>query len=84
MTALSEKALADWTARALEESKAASLDDFDWLTAEGIVVKPVYTAADLAELEHVGSMPGVAPFVRGPRATTVDRAPSMNSPQRMP
>lgn len=69
MTALSEKALADWTARALKESKAASLDDFDWLTAEGIVVKPVYTAADLAELEHVGSMPGVAPFVRGPRAT---------------
>ncbi|MEE2983328.1 MAG: methylmalonyl-CoA mutase family protein, partial [Pseudomonadota bacterium] len=61
--------MADWTARALEESKAASLDDFDWLTAEGIVVKPVYTAADLAELEHVGSMPGVAPFVRGPRAT---------------
>ena len=69
MTASSEKALADWTARALKESKAASLDDLDWLTAEGIVVKPVYTAADLAELEHIGSMPGGAPFVRGPRAT---------------
>ena len=69
MTTGPEKALSDWSARALKESKAASPDALDWLTAEGIVVKPVYTAADLAELEHVDSMPGFEPFVRGPRAT---------------
>ena len=69
MTAVSEKALADWRERALKESKAASLDALDWRTPEGIAVKPVYTAADLAELQHIGSMPGFEPFVRGPRAT---------------
>ena len=69
MTAVSEKALADWRERALKESQAASLDALDWRTPEGIAVKPVYTAADLAELQHIGSMPGFEPFVRGPRAT---------------
>jgi methylmalonyl-CoA mutase len=69
MTASTEKNLADWSERALQESNAASLDELDWLTPEGIAVKPVYTAADLVALEHVGSMPGFEPFVRGPRAT---------------
>ena len=38
-------------------------------TPEGIDVKPLYTAADLDGLDHLGSVPGQAPFVRGPRAT---------------
>lgn len=38
-------------------------------TAEGIVVKPLYTASDLEGLEVTGSLPGIAPYVRGPRAT---------------
>jgi methylmalonyl-CoA mutase len=37
-----------------------------WQTAEGIGVKPVYTAADRAGLEHLDSFPGLPPFVRGP------------------
>ena len=32
-------------------------------------MKPLYTAADLEGMEHLDSMPGFAPFVRGPRAT---------------
>ncbi len=59
----------DWEARAKKELKGRSLDDLTWITAEGIAVKPVYTAADLEGLESLGSMPGEPPFVRGPRAT---------------
>jgi methylmalonyl-CoA mutase len=40
-----------------------------WRTPEGIGVKPLYTAEDLAGVGHLGSMPGEKPFVRGPRAT---------------
>ncbi len=38
-------------------------------TPEGIRIQPLYTQADLAEVEHLGSWPGLAPFVRGPYAT---------------
>jgi methylmalonyl-CoA mutase len=38
-------------------------------TAEGIGVKPLYTAADRAGIEHLDSLPGFAPFVRGPYAS---------------
>jgi len=75
VTRPSEKVLDDWRARALKESKAASAKELEWLTPEGITVKPVYTAADLAEIEHIDSMPGFVPFVRGPRATMYSGRP---------
>jgi len=37
--------------------------------AEGISVKPLYTAADVKDLPHADTLPGFAPFVRGPQAT---------------
>ncbi|MDT4941635.1 MAG: methylmalonyl-CoA mutase, partial [Pseudonocardiales bacterium] len=37
-----------------------------WETPEGIVVPPLYTAADLAELDTLHGYPGIAPFLRGP------------------
>src|SRR6516162_3819487 len=40
-----------------------------WQTPEGIPVKPLYTAADLEELDHLDTMPGVPPFLRGPYPT---------------
>ncbi|WP_413733102.1 methylmalonyl-CoA mutase [Sodalis sp. RH20] len=46
-----------------------SVDDLTTLTAEEISIKPLYTADDLSDLEVTGSLPGMAPFVRGPRAT---------------
>ncbi len=59
----------DWKALAQKELRGRSLDELTWDTPEGIAVKPVYTAADIADLDHLHSMPGFAPFVRGPRAT---------------
>ena len=38
-------------------------------TPENIAIKPVYTASDLEGIAHLGSLPGMKPFVRGPRAT---------------
>ncbi len=40
-----------------------------WATPEGIPVKPVYTGADRAQLDYLGTYPGIAPFVRGPYPT---------------
>src|SRR6184192_471852 len=40
-----------------------------WLTPEGIAVKSAYHAADLEGLQHLDSMPGLPPFVRGPYTT---------------
>jgi len=62
------KTLADWSALAERELKS-SPETLTWQTPEGIAVKPLYTEADLAAAGHLGSMPGLAPFTRGPRAT---------------
>ena len=40
-----------------------------WMTPEGIAVKGNYTQADRDGLSFVDSLPGVAPFVRGPYPT---------------
>ncbi|MDP6182769.1 MAG: methylmalonyl-CoA mutase family protein, partial [Gammaproteobacteria bacterium] len=59
----------EWEAVARKERKGAPLEDLEWRTPEGIAVRPLYTADDLAELEYQDSLPGLAPFVRGPKAT---------------
>ena len=46
-----------------------------WVTPEGIPVKPVYTAEDLQGVEHLGTMPGLPPFVRGPYSTMYVQQP---------
>ncbi|MEL6278963.1 MAG: methylmalonyl-CoA mutase [Pseudomonadota bacterium] len=60
---------ADWRALAEKERKGKSPDELTWDTPEGIAVKPLYTAEDLEQLEHIGGLPGLPPFTRGPRAT---------------
>ncbi|SQH39177.1 subunit of methylmalonyl-CoA mutase [Salmonella enterica] len=44
-------------------------------TAEGIAVKLLYTEADLDNLEVTGTLPGLPPYVRGPRATMYTAQP---------
>ena len=61
--------LADWEAAAQRSLKGKLLDDLTWHTPEGLEVKPLYTAADLEGLPHANTLPGFAPFVRGPQAT---------------
>ncbi|PYF10240.1 methylmalonyl-CoA mutase [Rhodobacter viridis] len=59
----------DWAKLAQKELRDKPLDALTWNTLEGIAVKPLYTAEDTAELPHMGSLPGFAPFTRGVRAT---------------
>ncbi len=47
----------------------------NFLTAEGIEVKPTYTLADLESTEHIGFAAGFAPNLRGPYSTMYVRRP---------
>jgi methylmalonyl-CoA mutase len=58
-----------WAALAAKELKGTSPDSLTWHTLEGIAVKPLYTAEDVAGLPHLGALPGFAPFTRGVKAT---------------
>ncbi len=40
-----------------------------WLTPEGIAVKPVYGADDVKDLDFLDTLPGIAPYLRGPYPT---------------
>ncbi len=59
----------DWQQLAERELRGRSADELIWRTPEGIDVKPLYTAEDTADLPHQDSLPGFAPFKRGPKAT---------------
>ncbi len=61
--------LAQWAAAAAKQAPGGDLAALNWVTPEGITVKPLYTAADTAALPYTHTMPGFAPFVRGPQAT---------------
>jgi methylmalonyl-CoA mutase len=69
MKKVPKKSLDDWRSLASKECKGQSPEELAWKTPEGIAVKPLYTAEDLHGLAHLDSLPGLAPFVRGPRAT---------------
>ncbi|PNU21651.1 methylmalonyl-CoA mutase [Geothermobacter hydrogeniphilus] len=69
MSKFPKPTLADWEAKAKKEKKTDDLSGFKWESPEGITVKPLYTAADLEGVETANTLPGVAPFVRGPMAT---------------
>jgi methylmalonyl-CoA mutase len=64
----------DWRALADKEAKGDA-GRLTWETPEGIAVRPLYSAADLEDLEFVDSLPGFAPFVRGVRATMYANRP---------
>ena len=70
-----KKSLDDWHALAAKEIREQPLDELTVETPEGIAIKPLYTAGDLEGLDHLGSLPGFAPYVRGPRATMYARRP---------
>ena len=58
----------DWEAKAQAATGLKSAEML-WETPEKIGVKPLYTAADLDGLDQLHTMPGFAPFKRGPYTT---------------
>ncbi|HDL7055682.1 TPA: methylmalonyl-CoA mutase [Yersinia enterocolitica] len=49
--------------------RGKTIDSLIRHTAEGIDIKPLYTEQDTEKLEVINTLPGIYPYVRGPRAT---------------
>ncbi len=64
-----------WRQLATKERKGAAVDDLVWYTPEGLEVKPLYTQADVANLDWFDTIPGAFPYLRGPRATMYAEKP---------
>ncbi|MDR7149433.1 methylmalonyl-CoA mutase [Hydrogenophaga palleronii] len=58
-----------WTQAARKSAPGGNVDALNWVTPDGISVKPLYTAEDTAHLPHTHTLPGFEPFIRGPQAT---------------
>ncbi|MFN9478776.1 MAG: methylmalonyl-CoA mutase [Betaproteobacteria bacterium] len=61
--------LQDWEKAAAKAAPGGAVDNLVWHTPDGIPVKPLYTAADTQGLPYADTLPGFAPFVRGPQPT---------------
>ena len=69
MSEFAKESRSNWEAAVKKQLKTEDLSRLDWDTPEGITVKPLYTRQDVAELENADTLPGFAPFVRGPMAS---------------
>ena len=69
MTDSTDQPLKSWRDLATRELSGDPPDVLEWMTPEGISIKPLYTADDLETLDHQDDLPGLPPYVRGPRAT---------------
>lgn len=61
--------LDEWQALATKQMKGLTPEEMEWHTPEGIPIKILYTQDDVKDLEYANTMPGMAPYVRGPQAT---------------
>ncbi|QEA14180.1 methylmalonyl-CoA mutase [Comamonas flocculans] len=61
--------LAAWAKAAAKSAPGGDVGRLNWVTADGITVKPLYTAADTAQLPYANTLPGFEPYLRGPQAT---------------
>ena len=58
-----------WKKAASKTSPGGDVANIKWVTSEGITVKPLYTKADTSDLPYTDTLPGLAPYIRGPQAT---------------
>ena len=61
--------LEDWAKAAAKSAPQGDVDALNWVTPDGITVKPLYTAADTQDLAYADTLPGFEPYLRGPQAT---------------
>jgi methylmalonyl-CoA mutase len=70
MSDFPKRTLSDWKKSVKKDiGNDKNITELSWQTPEGIAVKPLYTAEDIENLEYIDTLPGYAPYVRGPRAT---------------
>jgi methylmalonyl-CoA mutase len=58
-----------WEKAAAKSAPGGDLAALNWVTPEGITVRPLYTKRDVDGLPAADTLPGFEPFVRGPQAT---------------
>ena len=58
-----------WAKAAAKSAPGGNVDALNWITPDGITVKPLYTAADTENLAYANTLPGFEPYLRGPQAT---------------
>jgi len=58
-----------WAKAAAKSAPNGDVAALNWLTPDGITVKPLYTAADTQDLPYTHTLPGFEPYLRGPQAT---------------
>ncbi len=58
-----------WKKAASKSAPGGDVENLNWVTSEGITVKPLYTKQDVQGLEYADTLPGLAPYLRGPQAT---------------
>ena len=58
-----------WAKAAAKSAPGGDVNALNWVTPDGITVKPLYTAQDTAHLAHTNTLPGFEPYLRGPQAT---------------
>lgn len=63
------KNLDAWEKAAAKHSPGGDVKNLNWNTPEGLAVKPLYTKADVEGLEYADTLPGFAPYLRGPQPT---------------
>ena len=61
--------LEQWQALATKQMKGITPEEMEWHTPEDIPIKILYTQDDVKDLQYANTMPGMAPYVRGPQAT---------------
>jgi len=61
--------LEEWQALATKQMKGLTPEEMEWHTPEGVPIKVLYTQEDVKDLQYANTMPGLAPYVRGPQAT---------------
>ncbi len=58
-----------WEKAAAKQAPGGDVNNLVWNTPEGLEVKALYTKKDVENLEFADTLPGVAPFLRGPQPT---------------
>jgi methylmalonyl-CoA mutase len=61
--------LAAWAKAAAKSAPGGDVNALNWVTPDGISVKPLYTAEDTHNLPYANTLPGFEPYLRGPQAT---------------
>ncbi|MCB0218237.1 MAG: methylmalonyl-CoA mutase, partial [Chrysiogenetes bacterium] len=66
--------LGEW-AKSFKAETHSSPEEMTWETPESVKVRPLYSAADYKGLDHLDTLPGLPPFLRGPYPTMYVQRP---------